>query len=370
MKDQKFATIALNSVPYITPVIFHNLIRNFGSPLSVFKATLTDITRTSGVTPSLAKNIKELDVDKVAYKQFMIADKLGACIYTFDEPGYPEPLKSTFTPPPVISLLGSLQEDDNISISVVGSRSPTVYGKGVTEQLVRSLVQGNISIISGLARGIDKVAHVATLGAGGRTIAVLGNGLNLYYPPEHRKLQDTIAKDGLVISQFPFDAPPERMNFPMRNFLVATLSLGTVIVEAAEKSGALITATIAVEEGKEVFAIPGLINSSKSKGPHKLIQKGVAKLIVEASDILDELPDYLLKKIASKLDQKESEKEMRIDLSSDESLIFKALTGSPSYIDDVSQMSGLPLKTVSSLLLNLELRGLVKQSPGKYFHKS
>jgi len=274
---------------------------------------------------------------------------------------YPENLKTIHYPPPVLYFKGTIKESDKNSISIVGSRKATYYGKMVAEKLSKDLSLAGLTIISGMARGIDTAAHKGVLSVNGRTIAVLGCGIDHIYPPENRRLAQEIEASGAVISEFSLSTLPERQNFPRRNRVISGLSLGTVVVEAAEKSGALITADFALDQGREVFAIPGNINSPLSNGSHNLIKQG-AKLVNNYQDILEEIHTVLpkittVKEIAIK-DASLGEKEKKI---------YRLITKEPIQIDEIIETSKLSAGKVSEILLNLELKDLIKEIEGKRF---
>ncbi|MBF0169940.1 MAG: DNA-protecting protein DprA [Nitrospinae bacterium] len=365
MIDNTLATVALNTVPFLFPVHYHRLVEWFGAPAAVLKATEAQLSALDGISPSLARQIALLDGEREAMAEFGYADKIGAAIHTLDDPSYPARLKEIFAPPPVLSVIGTLPDAEDPAMAVVGTRAATLYGKTVATRIVEELVAAGVVIVSGLARGIDRTAHEACIGAGGRTVAALGNGLNVFYPPENRKLQIAIAETGAVVSQFPFNAKPEKTSFPLRNRVVSGLSHGALVVEAEEKSGALITASAALEEGREVFALPGPVNAKKSDGPNLLIQKGYAKLVRNGADILAELPDFVQARL-----KKPGAGGAQIPLpetTPEERLALSILDGTPIHLDEVAIRAGLPTPMASAILLTLELKGLVRQAPGNLF---
>ncbi|MDD5038026.1 MAG: DNA-processing protein DprA, partial [Dehalococcoidales bacterium] len=271
---------------------------------------------------------------------------------TFHDPDYPARLKEIYDYPPLLYIRGSLIPQDEWCLSVVGTRRTTVYGRQVTEEIVADLVRSKITIVSGLAKGIDSVAHQSALESGGRSIAVFGCGLDTVYPSENANLARRIMQQGALISEYPLGTKPKAENFPRRNRIMSGLSLGVLVIEAGETSGAIITAHLALEQDREVFAIPGSILSPASKGTNKLIQEG-AKLVRDSTDILEELN---LTAVARQIEMKEL-----IPTSDTESLLLKQLGAEPTYIDQVCRSSGLPIATVSSTLAMMELKGLIKQ---------
>ncbi len=274
---------------------------------------------------------------------------------TWKDEEYPSRLKEIYDLPPVLYIRGSLSPEDDWSIAVVGTRRPTYYGREVTEQIAGDLARNKITIVSGLARGIDATAHRAALDAGGRTIAIFGCGLDVVYPSDHVKLARQIIERGALVSEFPLGTRPKAENFPRRNRIMSGLSLGVLVVEARDKSGALITVGWALEQNREVFAVPGSILSPTSRGPNRLIQEG-AKLVSDSYDILEELN---LTVVAQQLEMTE-----QIPATDTESLIMKYLSSEPTHIDEVGRQCGLPIATVSSTLAMMELKGIVRQVGG------
>jgi len=279
-------------------------------------------------------------------------DRYGVKVLTCHDPAYPSRLKEIYDYPPLLYVRGSLLPQDEWCLAVVGTRQATVYGRQVTEEIVADLARSKITIVSGLARGIDSIAHRTALEAGGRSIAVFACGLDIVYPSENANLARSIIQQGALISEYPLGIRPRADNFPRRNRIMSGLSLGVLVVEANETSGAMITAHLAVEQNREVFAVPGSILSSASRGTNHLIQEG-AKLVRSYTDILEELN---LTAVAHQIELKEI-----IPSSDTEALLLKLLSAEPTHIDEVCRSSGLPTSTVSSTLTMMELKGLVKQ---------
>jgi DNA processing protein len=279
-------------------------------------------------------------------------DRYGVKVLTCNDPGYPSRLKEIYDYPPVLYVRGSLLPEDEWCLAVVGTRRASVYGKQVTEEIVTDLAQSKITIVSGLAKGIDTIAHQSALAAGGRSIAVFACGLDIVYPGENARLARSITQQGALISEYPLGTRPRAENFPRRNRILSGLSLGVLVTEAGDTSGALITAHMALEQNREVFAIPGSILSPASRGTNHLIQEG-AKLVRDYTDILEELN---LTTVARQIEMREILPE-----SDTESLLLKQLSAEPTHIDEVCRSSGLPAATVSSTLAMMELKGLVKQ---------
>ena len=283
---------------------------------------------------------------------------------TISEKGYPKILKQIYSPPKVLYVKGKILQKDEFAVAIVGSRFASTYGLITAERLGYELASRGVVVISGLAKGIDSAAHRGALKAYGRTIAVLGNGLKTVYPPENKKLADEIIeRNGAVISEFPMETPPIGMNFPRRNRIISGLSLAVIVVEAAKNSGALITADFALEQNREVFAVPGKIDSPTSFGTNELIKQG-AKLVQTADDVIEELG---LKLSDSKT--KSDKNILKPNLSSEEAVIYKNLTTEPRYLDEIAQDTSLSVSKAMELLLKLQLKKLVKELPGKNFIK-
>ncbi|OGW75269.1 MAG: DNA protecting protein DprA [Omnitrophica bacterium RBG_13_46_9] len=279
---------------------------------------------------------------------------------------YPDNLKSIFNPPEELFVSGQILPSDDNAVAVVGTRTPTYYGLEQSEKISYELASRGITIISGMARGIDSAAHRGAIRARGRTIAVMGSGHGHIYPPENRGLYEDIVKNGAVISEFRQDMPPLKANFPRRNRIISGMSKGVVVVEAAERSGALITVDFALEQGREVFAMPGNISSMKSSGTNRLIKEG-AKLIEDVRDILDELRYAVDIGQADNSVQNAGSGDRVIDMSSDEKTIFGILNDMPKSIDEISRIADFPVHKVSEVLLRLELKRLIRTMPGKNF---
>jgi DNA processing protein len=367
--------VALKWVEGVGNVGFNALLEAFGTPQKVFEAPLSMIKAVPGIGDKTAPQIKSFKDWKKVEKELEFADRTCVSIVTSQDPLYPSQLLSTYDYPAFLYVKGHLKEDD-VNVAVVGSRTASTYGKFTTERLCRELVLRGITVISGLARGIDSAAHRGALSGKGRTIAVLGCGLDVVYPPENEKLFTEISLQGALISEFPFGTPPNAPNFPTRNRIISGISLGVVVVEASEKSGSLITARIALEQGREVFAVPGSIDSSGSRGTNKLIKQG-AKLIENVEDILEEiLPQVTRAPKVVKPDQREKQPDDRqkiltsspdLVLKETEKTVWQVLSQKPVHIDQIITSTGLTAHEVLVILLNLELQGLIEQKPGKTY---
>ncbi len=285
----KLAWLGLRGIPGVGPVLFHRLIQALGSPAQVFHSSLQELRAVRGISPALAQAILGFrDWDRVE-EHLSRLNAFGAEVVTLDDPRYPVRLKDIPFPPPLIFVKGEIKPEDSLALAMVGTRGASYYGTKTCRSLARELARRGVTVVSGLARGIDTAAHQGSLEGGGRTLAVLGCGLDVVYPSENRELYGRIPECGALVTEYPLGTPPEAHNFPRRNRLISGLALGVLVVEAGVKSGANITAQCALEQGREVLAVPGPINSPTSKGPHHWIQQG-AKLVQDVDDILAELP--------------------------------------------------------------------------------
>jgi DNA processing protein len=343
--------VGFNILPGIGRVKFSQIENFFGKLENAWKAGPADFKQ-AGLDNSTIKTIEtsRSQIDLEAEMEKM--EKSGVRAFTYHDEGYPGRLKEIYDFPPLIYIKGELIPQDEWCIAVVGTRRATVYGRQVAEEMVTDLTRNKITVISGLARGIDTVAHRATLEAGGRTAAIFACGLDTIYPSENANLARSIMKQGALISEYPLGARPRPDNFPRRNRIMSGMSLGVLVIEADEASGAIITAHMALEQNREVFAIPGSILSPMSRGTNRLIQEG-AKLVRSCTDILEELN---LTVTVRQIEMKEV-----VPASETESLLLKQLSAEPAHIDQVCRNSGLPVSTVSSTLAIMELKGMVKQ---------
>jgi DNA processing protein len=353
--------VGFNIVPGIGRVKFSQLETYFGNLEKAWKATPGDLKQArldSNTVKAIETTRLQIDLDTEMEK----LEKSATRAYTYHDAEYPSRLKEIYDYPPLIYVKGELVPQDEWSIAVVGTRRATVYGRQVTEEIVEDLAQNNITVVSGLARGIDTVAHRRTLESGGRTVAIFACGVDTVYPSENTNLARSIIKQGALISEYPLGSKPRPDNFPRRNRIMSGMSLGVLVIEADESSGAIITAHMALEQNREVFAIPGSILSPMSRGTNTLIQEG-AKLVRNCTDILEELN---LTVNAQQMEMKEitgisGQENPRGQTSETEALLLKQLTWEPTHIDQVCRNSGLPISTVSSNLAIMELKGLVRQ---------
>lgn len=349
--------VGFNLVPRIGRAKVSQLENHFGNLEKAWKGGPGDFKQ-AGLDSGSIKEIEtwrpRIDLDSEMEKM----EKAGVKAYTYHDPEYPARLKEIYDYPPLIYVRGSLTPEDEFCISVVGTRQATVYGRQVTEEMVEGLTRCKITVVSGLARGIDTVAHRRVLETGGRTVAIFACGLDTVYPSENLNLARRIIDQGALISEYPVGAKPRPDNFPRRNRIMSGMSLGVLVIEAGESSGAMITAHMALEQDREVFAIPGSILSPVSKGTNKLIQEG-AKLVRSCTDILEELnltASVRLRPSGLQIEMKEM-----TPATDTEAVLMKRLGAEPVHIDQVCQGSGLPIATVSSTLAIMELKGLVRQ---------
>ena len=367
--------LALKFTEGVGNVGIRNLLSAFGTAAAVFRASPEDLKRVQGINARAARNILAFKDWRRVDRELDIASKKNVSIITAKDVLYPRYLLNIYDYPAVLYLRGTLRKDD-INVAVVGSRVASTYGKYTTERLSRELALRGITVVSGLARGIDAAAHRGALLAKGRTIAVLGSGIDVIYPPEHRELFERIAERGAVISEFAFETPPNAPNFPARNRIISGMSLGVVVVEAGDRSGSLITARTALEQGREVFAVPGSIDASGSRGTHKLIRQG-AKLIEGVHDILEEIIPQVdeagQKRLAedgstpARPDKGKALGEPEAALDDDQRKILGLISTKPLDPDSIIVATGLRAQDIMRMLLTLELMGLVEQLPGKRF---
>ena len=361
----------LRAVPGIGDALLCRLAQSLGSADAVLRASLDALMQIGGVSPALARAIRQgpgaEDLQAID-RELKALERLPVRVLTILDPDYPARLKMIHDPPPLLSVCGTLDEADYHAVAVVGTRHMTLAGRVVTEQLSRGLAAAGLTVVSGLARGIDGVAHRSALEAGGRTIAVLGCGIDRTYPPEHQSLRKMIEEQGAVLSELPLGAYPHAYHFPKRNRIIGGLSLGVVVVEAAPQSGSLITARLAAEQGREVFAVPGTVQSEQSRGTNGLIKQG-AKLVETVEDILDELSSQFEPSFRARMQDRQATltrpvQSGRLSLEKDEAMLYAALSLEPMHIDELIATTGLPAALVSGLLLSLELKGAIRQLPG------
>jgi len=339
----------------------------FGSPEAVLSATREELVTIGDLTAPQAKAVlrgPDAETREVIERDLKALQQLRLSVVTCLDLDYPPRLLAIPDPPPFLYVSGTITPDDHNAVAIVGSRLVTAGGRQITEQLSRELAGAGFTIVSGLARGVDAAAHRGALAAGGRTIAVLGCGIDRTYPPEHQTLRAQIEQHGAVLSELPLGAPPYASHFPRRNRIISGLSMGVVVTEAAMESGSLITARLAAEQGREVFALPGFVKAENSRGTNGLIKQG-AKLVETVHDIIEEILPQLEGAFRERVaGRRPGREESRLFLEGEEALIYARLSFEPMQIDDLVANTGLPTASVTAALLRMELRGLVQQLPG------
>ncbi len=363
-KEAKY-WIALSFVNGLGDVHIKSLFVRFGSAEAVFKASRGELSKVEGIGDKTLDAIKGFDDWEKAEKE---VQKIGAAGFSFlplSDERYPEPLLHIYNPPPFLLMKGEMVPEDKLSIAIVGTRLPDRYGRTVTESLAGELAFLGVTVVSGMARGIDSIAQEEALKRGGRTVAVLGSGVDVVYPPENKRLYSMIAENGAAISEFLLGTPPMAQNFPKRNRIISGLSLGVVVVQASDKSGSLISASFALDQNKEVFAVPGNVGRKLSRGTNWLIKKG-ARLVETVDDILSEIEALRNLKSA---DSEEIRGAALSSLSDKERVVYSVLSTEPVHVDRIIKLTGFESSNVLSLLLSLELNGFISQHPGKLFRR-
>ncbi len=354
------ALVALNMLPKIGPIRVRRLLEAFGDPASILGAPKDRLMRVDGIGGETAKILHAWQDHADPASEIREATERGISIVTQNDEGYPAPLRETYDPPLLLYVWGNLEPRDRHAISIVGSRRATHYGTQTTKKLSYQIAQAGFTVISGLARGIDTAAHEAAVAANGRTIAVLGSGLGKLFPPENLALAEKIASGfGAVVSEFPLHTPPDKQTFPMRNRIVAAWARAVLVIECPAWSGSLITANLASEYGKPIFAVPGPIDKPTSAGCNQLIRDG-ATLVADASHILDDLGALPFARQATPAEPAADIPE----LPEEEAAVFAAVTADEAPVDRIIERSGLPAHVVTATLMKLEMRRLVRAFPG------
>lgn len=365
--NSKEAFIALNMIEHVGPIRVRHLLQHFGAPEQILAASEAQLGRVPGIGAETARAIAAWETTIDLAGELRRIRESGCQVYIQPDEAYPASLREIYDPPIVLYAFGRLEARDRHAVAVVGSRLTTPYGMETARRFSWQLAQAGVTVVSGGARGIDTAAHQGALSGGGRTIAVLGTGINRVFPPENAELFTRIAARGAVITQFPFDRQADKQTFPIRNRIVAGMTLGTLVVEANLTSGALITAGMAVEAGRQVFAVPGRIDSPRSRGCHELIKKG-AKLCEGIEDILTEF-EYLFPpakvRSAAPADNADAG-----SLSAEEVAVLGAIPVGGAQMEEIIAASGLETARVSVVLLGLELKRWVRQHPGRVFERA
>ncbi len=364
LEDNRIYWVALNLVLAENLRAARKVVDHFPTIADVFEASSGELI-SSGISEEMAQALTSPRLLDQAGREIERLEKKSFSILTYEDGNYPEYLREIFDPPHVLYCAGRIEALKAPSVSIVGARKPSAYGRAVAERLARDLASRGLVIVSGLARGVDSIAHWGAL-EGGKTVAVLGSGLKTIYPRENRGLFEKIIEQGAVVTEFPLGSPPLGFHFPIRNRIISGLSLAVVVVEATKRSGSLISARLALEQNREVMAVPGNITSALSRGTNWLIQTG-AKLVENWEDVAEELPSPLREKL---LCQKEKEREPAPPLSAQERKVFEILKpDSLTHVDELIEETDYSVSETLSFLLNLELKGLIFQRPGKYFQR-
>ncbi len=368
-----FDILVCTQIPGVGSTRLRTLLSHFDSPDHLYQAPVKEIASLNGFSKKLASEVSSFtkgslrrDAEQYATKQLSRLNKAEGSILSYWDKDYPELLKRIDDPPVVLFMKGALEDSDRYAVAIVGTRSPSSYGIMMAERFSEELSRLGITVVSGLARGIDTAAHTSAVKTGGRTIAVIGSGIDVIYPPENKKIVEQLVHRGAMLSEFPMGAKPDAVNFPRRNRIISGLSLGTLVIETDVNGGAMITAAMALDQNREVFAVPGAIDSKRSKGCHVLIKNGQAKLVESADDIVAELASKL-----KPLLQKENKLPARppVELTLFEQTIYHVLSEEPVHIDVITEKANVATSEALVQLLNLEFKGLVRQLPGKMFVK-
>ncbi len=357
MSDPRQYWVGFNLVKGIGAVRLKALLDHFGDAETAWRAPAHEL-RLVGLSSKIVENLLKVRSEVSLEKVWDRIQSLGIQVLTWDDETYPRRLKEIDQPPPVLYLRGSLLPEDEWAVAVVGTRRITTYGRQITEEIASTLAGNGVTVVSGLARGVDAVAHQAALAAGGRTLAVLGSGVDMIYPPEHQKLAERIIEKGTLVSDYAPGTQPDGINFPPRNRIISGLSLAVVVAEAGDKSGALITAGFAAEQGRDVFAVPGNINAPQSVGCNRLIRDG-ARPLLSAREVLESLDlTYVVE-----------HKTARAALPADdiEARILGLLTTQPLHVDEIRSQADFPIDKVSAALVLMELKGMVRQVGGMHY---
>ena len=362
--DKRCAWLALYLTPGLGNTVFKRLLEKFGDPEDIFEVGPLELGSVEGIRKDVAHEIVNRRFASEAEEELRRAEKCKARIITYLDPSYPELLREIDPPPMLLYIRGRDIPLDKTFVAMVGSRNPTHYGIKAAQKIGIGLARRGAGVVSGLARGIDSAAHIGCLRGGGFTVAVLGTGIDRVYPAMNRRLSEEVMESGAVISEFPTGTPPEPRNFPIRNRIISGLSRGVVVVEATKKSGSLITASYALDQGREVFAVPGSIDSFKSTGTHFLIKQG-AKLIENAEDILEEFG--FAGKGAHKGGDLKASSATAMDMDASEKKIYEIIGDYPIHIDQIVRRGEMDPGKISGILMKMELMGMVHQLPGKMF---
>lgn len=355
----------LGSIPGVGAVKSKKLLEYFKEPYNIFTAKEKDLAAQAFLTRTDIANLVNKEFKENINKHIENINANDIKIITIDDENYPEYLKNIYDPPLILYMKGNMVKEEKY-LAVVGSRKATSYGLNMAEVVSLELSRCGITVVSGMARGIDTFAHKGVLSAKGRTVAVLGCGLDIVYPYENKKLMESIIENGACLSEFLPGTKPLAGNFPARNRIISGISMGVIVIEASERSGSLITANFALEQGREVFALPGNVNSLNSTGTNKLIKEG-AKMVTSIEDILEEIGAYFSDNKKDSFTKKLKDDKLLKGLDEDEVKIAECLKLEPAHIDVIAVKTGLNIKIVNSLVVMLELKGIIEQIPGKIY---
>ena len=355
-------------VPGLGPTRCRKLVNALGSPAELLKASAAEMSRVRGIGRELAERIAGFQDKNAVDSQFAAADRSGSRMVTLFDDEYPVLLREIYDPPLHFWVRGEMLPEDEFAVAVVGTRKATPYGRSMAERFAAGLTELGYTIVSGLAYGVDTAAHRGALKAGGRSIGVLGSGVDRIYPSSNREIAERMVENGCVVSEYPMGTAPEGPNFPRRNRVISGMSLGVIIVEAFEEGGALITARLAIEQNREVFAVPSPLvrPNSPGYGCNRLIQRGHAKLVMSVDDVIDEIPQPIRPGGVSKDDDRVDDPSIHLD-TPEERRLYEVLGGSPIHLDALCAETSTDPSTALVHLLNLEFKGLVRQLGGKQF---
>ena len=360
--------LRLQAIDGVGDLTVGRLVRVWHSPESVLRASHDELIA-SGCSPQLADAIRrgpDPSACRRIERELTAIERGRVEVRSLLDPTYPTRLKMIADPPPLLYITGTLTEQDELAMAIVGARRATAAGRAMTQELSHDLAGAGMTVVSGLARGVDAAAHQGALAAKGRTIAVLGCGIDRTYPPEHERLRQQIEERGAILSEAPMGAPPHSHHFPRRNRIISGLSLGVIVTEAAIRSGSLITARLAAEQGREVFAVPGFVKAETSRGTNALLKEG-ATLIERAQDVIDAILPQLEEAARLRLQSYQEKNERGGQLGKEEQLVYDALSYDPLIVDNVIVITGLSVPTVMASLLSLELRQRIRQLPGQRY---
>ncbi|MBL6764269.1 MAG: DNA-protecting protein DprA [Verrucomicrobiae bacterium] len=366
--NTKEAFVALNMIEGLGPVRLRKLLEHFETPEAILNATKLKLIQVGGIGPDIADAITAWRSTVRLEQEMEHIEAYGCRILTWADEEYPALLREIYDPPIVLYVRGALSPKDKNAISIVGSRQTTHYGIETARKLAYQLAYTGVTVVSGGARGIDTAAHQGALSAKGRTVAVLGTGINIVFPPENKDLFERISENGAVVTQFPFNRPGDKQSFPIRNRIVAGMTQGCVVIEARRNSGALITTKFANDFGRQIFAVPGRIDSPQSKGCHDLIKNG-AKLCESAEDILDEF-EYLFPASKRPNSAAETGQLPGLDLSDEEAVILDLLNKGELTVDEIIRGTKLAPAKANVVLLGLQMKKLIRQSPGRVYERA